>query len=525
MKRVLLLLIAVFVTAAAQASLRHAEYRWRNDDGDEVTATWRAASNTPITITSMDEVLRLRVEFDNINDNGYFSTIDHFLYYSKDGGATWDIIDESDVNDFKLVSSSFVAHGTNTTNLLDDGLGVFVSGKVISADAPDMSVDLFDGERTEIEWVFKPTENCENFTTYQFMMIFWEMSGEVPTATTNFGCDAPVVTVESDIYERCGPGSFVVSAYADIDGADISWWTSAVGGTLLGSGNDFETPEYASSTTIYADAQYLGCPAVERVPVQLIVHDMPEIEIPLADGEYCATPTQFEVNTSPDQPDGTTFSWSTGDNTSSIFVDALPGETQTIWVQVANEYGCSATDTAHLIINPSPIVNLGEDRVICEDFSTILDAGIADAVYYWSNGETSQQIEVNVAGSYSVVVTNEYGCVGRDTIDITVSGTPPTVDGISVTNVTGSIFNFLPIHPSNVEIFRWDFGDGSDPVEEESPNHEFATAGSYTVTLTTINSCGENEYTTYVTVVSGLQDHFTQHQVKVFPILPQIWCQ
>ena len=52
-------MLCLLNVCAAQASLRHAEYRWRNDDGDEASATWKAASNTPIFVEDMDEVVRL----------------------------------------------------------------------------------------------------------------------------------------------------------------------------------------------------------------------------------------------------------------------------------------------------------------------------------------------------------------------------------------------------------------------------------------------------------------------------------
>ena len=54
-------------------------------------------------------------------------------------------------------------------------------------------------------------------------------------------------------------------------------------------------------------------------------------------------------------------------------------------------------------IQYSEEVNLGEDITTCEE-SITLDAGEGYSSYQWSTGETSQTIEVNESGNYSVEV-------------------------------------------------------------------------------------------------------------------------
>mgnify|MGYP001091174613 FL=1 len=51
------LTIMLLISAEATASLRMTSYRWRNDDGNETTATWRAAQSTPITISNTTDPL------------------------------------------------------------------------------------------------------------------------------------------------------------------------------------------------------------------------------------------------------------------------------------------------------------------------------------------------------------------------------------------------------------------------------------------------------------------------------------
>lgn len=66
--------------------------------------------------------------------------------------------------------------------------------------------------------------------------------------------------------------------------------------------------------------------------------------------------------------------------------------------------------------DPLP-VNLGMDETICPGESLMLDAGIADASYLWSTGDTTRQIEVADSGNYSVTVTAGCG-QGVDTVTV-----------------------------------------------------------------------------------------------------------
>jgi hypothetical protein len=73
-------------------------------------------------------------------------------------------------------------------------------------------------------------------------------------------------------------------------------------------------------------------------------------------------------------------------------------------------------------IRPKPVVALGADMNVCVDAggTQVLDAGIQpnDGQYIWDDYTTSQIRQVNQDGTYSVKVTNEYGCNNSDTINV-----------------------------------------------------------------------------------------------------------
>jgi gliding motility-associated-like protein len=91
----------------------------------------------------------------------------------------------------------------------------------------------------------------------------------------------------------------------------------------------------------------------------------------------------------------------------------------------------------NVVVLESPDVNLGNDTLLPAGETLILDAG-EQAAWQWSTGETTQTIEIQGPGTYTVIVTNEYGCTATDEIVVTMEvGIPnfftPNHDGVNDT--------------------------------------------------------------------------------------------
>jgi gliding motility-associated-like protein len=95
------------------------------------------------------------------------------------------------------------------------------------------------------------------------------------------------------------------------------------------------------------------------------------------------------------------------------------------WVEVTlNE--CTSREEITVNYNPLPIVNLGNDFVLCDGEISILDATKSNATYEWQDNSTSPTFEVNQEGEYWVKVTID-GCTSLE--EITVDYNPfPTID-------------------------------------------------------------------------------------------------
>jgi gliding motility-associated-like protein len=106
------------------------------------------------------------------------------------------------------------------------------------------------------------------------------------------------------------------------------------------------------------------------------------------------------------------YLWQDG-SSNSIFQVNSPG---LYWVEVTDEMGCSGIDSVVVTLNPSPIVDLGEDTTVCSGGTVFLDPGNQFSSYLWQDNSTLPVYTVTTPGLYSVTVTNIYNCPGFDEI-------------------------------------------------------------------------------------------------------------
>ena len=118
---------------------------------------------------------------------------------------------------------------------------------------------------------------------------------------------------------------------------------------------------------------------------------------------------------------GATYLWNTGSVNQTLIVS-----TNGQYSVEVNSNGCIGQDTFNLAINPLPIINLGNDTVLCLNSSLTLDATLPGATYLWSNAQITPTINVTSSGNYSVQVFVN-GCSGSDAIQVTFIA-PPVVN-------------------------------------------------------------------------------------------------
>ncbi|NJB81544.1 T9SS type A sorting domain-containing protein [Wenyingzhuangia aestuarii] len=171
MKTKLLYLLFFIGIYTASADIRQTAYRWRNDDGNETTATWKANMNAPITIANDgNSIIRLRVQiynYDNAKRNAGFNPK---IIYSTDLNSTTKELDNTDSH-FIYVDSPNLTDGEATTQQF--GTESFQPAGVKEAPPAGSNItrgySLSYATYTELEFVIKPTEDAIN-TTYYFRL-------------------------------------------------------------------------------------------------------------------------------------------------------------------------------------------------------------------------------------------------------------------------------------------------------------------------------------------------------------------
>ena len=156
-----------------------------------------------------------------------------------------------------------------------------------------------------------------------------------------------------------------------------------------------------------------GCSAIRNINIK--ESDTPTIQLsridPICPGDTIAVAVLEAYPT---------YHWSTGDTTQTAII-TKPGDYS---VSVANEVGCNAAIhfTVKGISNPMPEIK-GES-LFCEGDFTELEVGDGFTEYIWSTGEVGRTIKLETTTNISVTVTDDLGCQGVATMEVTEIPTP-----------------------------------------------------------------------------------------------------
>ena len=138
------------------------------------------------------------------------------------------------------------------------------------------------------------------------------------------------------------------------------------------------------------------------------------------------------------------------ENINQLETDYLASNNDIIYARVDHiETECFDITSFEIEINSLPFASI-EDQVLCLNNLPLVvsaETNISGDTYLWSTNETTAAIEITETGTYSVTVTNAFGCSKTSTFNVTESESATidfieTIDFSDPNNITITVQYF-----------------------------------------------------------------------------------
>lgn len=194
----------------------------------------------------------------------------------------------------------------------------------------------------------------------------------------------------------------------------------------------------------------------------LVILTAPELDLG-PDTLVCAGTTLLVDASLP----GWSLLWSDGTAASPLSITAGG----TYWLEAMNS-GCVLRDTIEVADLAAPIATLGNDTILCDGASVLLEPVLVDVVEQtWSDGSAGENLLVTASGTYTIDVTNVCG-TDSDAIEVTI--VPPIAVGLGPDTLLCGTDSLLIDLSSSGVLVTW-----QDTVEATS--YVISAAGTYWV--------------------------------------------
>lgn len=315
-------------------------------------------------------------------------------------------------------------------------------------------------------------------------------------------------------------GTWKLGVYDDATGSNIGSienWSLTINNPLVDTtltfawspvtgitGETLENPiVYPSVPTAYSltATNAKGCSSTDFVNVT--VNPLPSVNAG-TDTTICSG-TSFFLNGS----GATTYAWQPSGSLNDATLQhplATPVATTTYTLTGTSSDGCSLTDSVTITVNTTPNINTGMDAGICNGDSVQLIA-TGGTIYSWTpatglnNPSIANPNASPLETTTYIVTSNNLGCIGSDTVIVTVglisanTGNDTTIckgESIQMNASGGTSYSWLPVTGLSSAIV-------SNPVA--SP----IVTTTYTVTISS-DQCSDNEtITVFVNQLSIIQ--------------------
>jgi hypothetical protein len=253
---------------------------------------------------------------------------------------------------------------------------------------------------------------------------------------------------------------------------------------------------------------------------------------PIKSGSFCANEA---ITISPDIQGGKapfTYKWSattgTIDNDTDPAIILTLGTANSIVRLVVKDSSGDSLILTRTITVSNPTVSISASKstlTTCKD-SAILTATPSAGSFSWSGGSsTTNRLTVKAAGSYTVTITNSFGCSAVSNALAITSTAPSITLSYNYTPTTNVCINKdVSFTNTSANTSGWDFSwkDGSTEISTDAASftHQFTTAGTKSVSLnaTTTTGCVATPISKNIVVKTcvGIEENLSE-QIKIYP--------
>lgn len=181
---------------------------------------------------------------------------------------------------------------------------------------------------------------------------------------------------------------------------------------------------------------------------------------------------------------GSSYSWNPGGSTSQQIV-VTPAVTTIYTLTVVDTNNCSAEDRVWVIVKPLPVADAGPDQTLCLHDSVALVASGGSHFRWTPGGDTTQQKMVSplASATYTVQVTDSFGCKDTNTVFVRVFGLPNVLAGNDREICYGSSVTLTA--SAGPYVYTWNPGGNNSQQYIVNPD----SSTSYIVDVTDTNGC------------------------------------
>ena len=413
-----------------------------------------------------------------------------------------------------------------------------------------------------------PTHTFTSAQTYQVSLIVTSSTGCSDTDTIPVIINpAPVADFTSVPGCANDTTQFKSSTFVNPGGTTTYFWQFGDGNTLSNIADPVHVYSLSGTFNVFLTiTDTAGC-------TKTVSHFVTVVPAPVSFFSFntpaCSNyPVQFNNMSTISGGQITSWHWVFGDGSDTLI--APPGNpniahtystfgTYNVVLTVSTSMGCEKIFTLPVTITTGPLAGFSHSSTCLSTPVNFTDAtttngGTNIVSWLWNfgdpiSGTNNSSILQNPSHLFSsannfivnLLVTNANGCIDTTLKTIAVNPKPGVDFSFGNTNCLGSATAFFVdstiTNLPGVQVYDWNFGDGTPHANYKNPNHTYLTAGIFNVTLSITDTSGcENARVrtieihplptplfTFSTACAGGLTHFNDESYSVNGEAIQIW--